>query len=132
MSGNVSIMRENRGIVVRQRVQPEKVRLAKEFRQNPTPAERELWSALRRNQLDGHHFRRQQVIAGFIVDFYCHGSRLAIEIDGNVHMGRLDYDSARDAALEQLDIRVARFSNEDVMERFNDVLDRIRSLCSPR
>jgi very-short-patch-repair endonuclease len=53
-------------------------------------------------------------------------------MDGNVHRGRLDYDSARDTALEQQDVRVARFSNEDVMERFNDVLDRIRSLCSPR
>ena len=46
-----------------------------------TPAEKILWNELRANKL-GVHFRRQQVIAGFIVDFYCHKSALVIEVDG--------------------------------------------------
>ncbi len=41
-----------------------------------TPAEKILWQELRANKL-GVHFRRQQVIAGFIVDFYCHKAALA-------------------------------------------------------
>jgi very-short-patch-repair endonuclease len=49
-----------------------------------TPAERILWQELRGNKL-GAHFRRQQIIAGFIVDFYCHKVALVIEVDGDVH-----------------------------------------------
>ena len=73
-----------RNIIVGQRIQGAKIARAKELRRNPTPAERLLWAHLRRNQLGGYHFRRQQVISGFIVDFYCHRAAVAIEIDGAV------------------------------------------------
>ncbi len=49
-----------------------------------TPAEKILWEELRANKL-GVHFRRQQVIQGFIVDFYCHQAGLVVEVDGDVH-----------------------------------------------
>lgn len=55
--------------VIGQVINPKKSNLAKEFRRNPTEAEDFLWQRLRRNQLDGWHFRRQQIIGGFIVDF---------------------------------------------------------------
>jgi very-short-patch-repair endonuclease len=58
-----------------------------------TAEERLLWEALRRNTIDGLHFRRQQVIAGFIVDFYCHSAALAIEVDGAFHRETVDYDN---------------------------------------
>ena len=78
-------MTRSRKIVRGQNVQPEKLSLAKQLRHKMTPAERALWMALRRNGLDGFHFRRQQVIDGFIVDFYCDAAKLAIELDGTVH-----------------------------------------------
>ena len=51
-----------------------------------TPAEKtqSVWQELRENKL-GVHFRRQQVIAGFIVDFYCHKAGLVVEVDGDIH-----------------------------------------------
>ena len=49
-----------------------------------TPAEKILWQELRANKL-GVHFRRQQAIAGFIVDFYCHKAGLVVEVDGDIH-----------------------------------------------
>ncbi len=49
-----------------------------------TSAEKLLWQELRANKL-GVHFRRQQVIAGFIVDFYCHKADLIVEVDGETH-----------------------------------------------
>ncbi|MHB8778456.1 MAG: endonuclease domain-containing protein [Anaerolineales bacterium] len=52
-----------------------------ESRRDMTPAEKILWQELRANKL-GVHFRRQQVITGFIVDFYCHKAGLVIELDG--------------------------------------------------
>ncbi len=72
-------------IVTGQIVSPEKLKRAKELRRNMTPAERRIWKHLRANQLDGWHFRRQQIIDGFIVDFYCHKAKLVIEIDGPIH-----------------------------------------------
>ncbi|MBI4310594.1 MAG: DUF559 domain-containing protein [Chloroflexi bacterium] len=66
-----------------------------------TAAEALLWVALRRNQLDGLAFRRQQIIDGFIVDFYCHRIGLVIELDGSVHEGEVaqGQDKERDTLL---------------------------------
>jgi len=58
-----------KNIITGQKVSPEKLERAKELRREMTPAERRLWQRLRANRLDGWHFRRQQVIDGFIVDF---------------------------------------------------------------
>ena len=60
-----------KNIIPGQKVTKEKLLRAKELRSEMTPAEKILWNELRANKL-GVHFRRQQVIQGFIVDFYCH------------------------------------------------------------
>ena len=80
-----------------QNVQPDKLSIAKKLRREMTLTERILWRALRRNAVDGFHFRRQQVIEGFIVDFYCDAAKLAIELDGTVHGEQWKYDESRDA-----------------------------------
>ncbi len=90
-----------------------------------TPAERALWIALRRNGLDGFHFRRHQVIEGFIVDFYCDAAKLAIELDGRVHEERWKYDESRDNAISLRGVRVLRISN-DAMKDSEAVIDCIR------
>ena len=72
-------------IIREQHVIPVKLARAKEFRRNMTLAEKILWRQLRRNQLGGYHFRRQQVIDGFIADFYCNAAKLIIEVDGGIH-----------------------------------------------
>src|SRR5271166_5306249 len=75
-----------------QHVQPEQLSFAKRLRREMTPPERILWKALRRNAVDGFHFRRQQVIEGSVVDFYCDAARLAIELDGSVHEDQWEHD----------------------------------------
>ncbi|HET9590811.1 MAG TPA: DUF559 domain-containing protein [Anaerolineales bacterium] len=67
------------------------------MRRNITPAETMLRQELRANKL-GVRFRRQQVIAGFIVDFYCHKAGLLIELDGDMHeeATQKDSDAQRD------------------------------------
>lgn len=64
-----------KNIVIGQKINPEKAVRAKELRRNMTEAEKILWERLRANRLSGWHFRRQQVIRGFIVDLYCHAVR---------------------------------------------------------
>ena len=73
-----------KNIIPGQRVVKEKLQRARELRREMTPAEKILWQELRGNKL-GVHFRRQQIIAGFIVDFYCHKVGLVIEVDGDIH-----------------------------------------------
>jgi very-short-patch-repair endonuclease len=120
------------GRVVRgQPIDPVKLARAKEMRRAMTPAETLLWKALRTNQFHGYHFRRQQVIAGFIVDFYCHAARLAVEVDGAAHTGQEAYDAERDQVLAGHDVRALRIPNEDVERRLPDVLTLIAAHLSP-
>jgi len=118
-----------RNVVIGQRVEAEKVARAKELRRQMTPAERVLWQHLRRNQLEGFHFRRQQVIDGFIVDFYCHAAGLVVEIDGDVHQQQAEYDAERDRILTARGLRVLRIPNREVLENLPDVLSRIAAAC---
>jgi len=95
-----------------------KVALAKAQRREATAAEAAAWAQLRNRRCLGLKFRRQHVIRGFIVDFYCADLRLALEVDGIVHSGRTqaEYDEARSRALAQAAIVVVRISNEQVSE----------------
>ena len=118
-----------RHIITGQRIDPAKLEQAKAMRRNPTPAEKRLWSALRRNQLDGFHFRRQQIIGGFIVDFYCHAAGLVVELDGPVHEQQPEYDAERDRILAAHELQVLRFRNEEIMQNLEGVLNHIRAAC---
>ncbi|HCG30677.1 MAG TPA: restriction endonuclease, partial [Chloroflexi bacterium] len=75
----------SRGIIKGQDVRSGTRDRARELRQSMTPAEEWLWEALRGGRLDGLKFRRQQVIGGYIADFYCDAAGLVIEVDGPVH-----------------------------------------------
>jgi very-short-patch-repair endonuclease len=118
-----------RNFVVGQRVDEAKVRRAKEFRKLMTPEERTMSNHLRNNKLLGLHFRRQQVIDGFIADFYCHAAGLVIEIDGAVHEQQADYDKDRDEIIRRRHLRVIRFLYEDVRNRIGWVLEQIECAC---
>ncbi len=92
----------------------EKLPLAQQMRRLPTPAEAKLWTHLRAGCLYGLHFRRQQVIDGFIVDFYCHAAGLVVELDGAVHDKQADYDAERTRILEERGLHILRFTNSEV------------------
>jgi very-short-patch-repair endonuclease len=62
--------------------------------------------------LDGLHFRRQQVIEGFVVDFYCDAVKLAIEVDGRPHEEQGEYDKLREEAIARRGVRFLRIPNE--------------------
>ena len=111
-------------------ISPLKLQLARELRSNMTNGERILWRELRRNGLAGLHFRRQQPIAGFIVDFYCNPAAVAVEVDGGFHSERKDYDAARDAELARRNIRVLRFTNEQIHSHLDEVLTSVLAACS--
>ena len=119
-------------LVVRgQRIDPIKHERAKEMRSAMTKAEKILWRYLRNNRLMGLHFRRQQVIAGFMADFYCHARALVVELDGSIHQRQADYDVERDQIFTGLGLRVLRITNDEVEKQLPMVLERIKECCTP-
>ncbi|MEQ9553343.1 endonuclease domain-containing protein [Coleofasciculus sp. G3-WIS-01] len=116
-------------IVIGQKVTSVKLQLAKELRRQMTQEETILWQKLRANRLNGLHFRRQQIIDGFIADFYCHAARLVIEVDGEIHQQQTEYDSERDRILSARGLRLLRVRNEDVRQNLDRVLARISAAC---
>ena len=111
-----------RNIVVGQFVDPAKAEQARQLRREQTPAERTLWKHLITNKLAGLHFRRQQVIDGFIADFYCHSAGLVVELDGSSHDGRDEYDAVRDRIFAGRGLRVLRLRNDHVCDDLAGVL----------
>jgi very-short-patch-repair endonuclease len=119
-------------IVVGQKVDEVKVVRAKELRREMTPEELCLWQHLRRNSLQGLHFRRQQLIDGFIADFSCHAAGLVVEVDGPIHEDQADYDAERDRVFAARDIEVVRLTNAEVNNDIAAALARIAQGCRER
>lgn len=118
-----------KNIIPGQHVTKEKLQRSRELRREMTPAEKVLWEELRGSKL-GVHFRRQQVIQGFIVDFYCHKSALVIEVDGDVHDLQKEEDERREKVLSALGLRVVRFRNDDIVKGLSAVVGKIKSVIS--
>ncbi len=110
-------------VVIGQPVQEAKVVLAREMRREMTTAETILWTRLRRNGL-GINFRRQQIIDGFIADFYCHSAALVVEVDGAAHDP--SYDQERDRIFTERGITTLRFTNQEVFTSIGFVISRLR------
>ncbi len=104
------------------------IAMARELRKRPTAAEKILWQALRQKRL-GYSFRRQHPIDRFIADFYCHPLRLIIEVDGGYHNSLSQQEHDEDRSYEIMlnyDIKVIRYSNEQVTHNLSQVVDQIR------
>lgn len=118
-----------KNIIPGQRVTKEKLQRAKELRREMTAAEKLLWQEVRAKKL-GVRFRRQQVIAGYIVDFYCHKAALVIEVDGDIHDLQQEEDARREKVLREMGLRILRFGNEEVLKDLSMVMGKIRELVS--
>ena len=92
-------------------------------------AEQILWQYLKGKQLSGYKFRRQYSVGAFIVDFYCIEAKLAIELDGDSHFeeGVAGYDQKRQRFIENLGIRVLRFTNHEIYFDLDNVLEVIKT-----
>src|SRR5690606_16159088 len=100
---------------------------ARTNKDNPTEAEKIIWELLRGKKLEGYKFRRQHIIGNYIVDFVCLSRRLVVEIDGGYHSDPLvkENDKIREDFLKEKGYAVLRFSNEEVLQNIDEVLDKI-------
>ena len=99
--------------------------LARRLRRKSTLCEFVLWKHIRRRAL-GVEFHRQVPILEYIVDFYCHELRLAIEVDGSIHRYREEEDLKRQRSMERHDVTFIRFTNEEIKEDISNVLWRLQ------
>ena len=114
----------------RETVAPGGVTRARRLRRDATYAERVLWAELRKLKAN---FRRQAPIGRYVADFVHHASKLVIEIDGPLHetLEARQHDAERTAWLRQAGYRVIRFSDRDVADRLEIVVDRIAAEAVP-
>lgn len=105
---------------------------AQQLRKKLTLAEKKLWNELKSRKLSGLKFRRQHPLHFYIADFYCHEQRFVIEIDGGIHNieQQKEHDENRSAELDRYGIRVIRFTNEQVINSTEKVLQEIKKFVS--
>lgn len=112
-------------------IDPQLLEFAKTMRTNATDAEHLIWQLLRAKRFMNLKFRRQHVIAPYIMDFYCHELGLVIELDGGQHGTdeAIEYDTERTKFLKALDLKVVRYWNHDVLKNTESVLSNLWSIC---
>ena len=100
---------------------------AKALRNNLTADEMILWGRLKEYFPD-YKFRRQHPISNYIADFYCHKLKFIIEVDGPIHSLKrtIKLDEVRQKDLENLGIKVLRFTNEQVKNKIETLLEKIK------
>jgi very-short-patch-repair endonuclease len=114
------------------RIYPPLLARAREFRRPQTPAETKIWVRLRNRELGGFKFRRQHPIDRFVADFCCLECRLVVEIDGDSHLAHAEYDVARTRWLNYNGYEVIRFTNQEVHQQLEAVLESILRACLAR
>lgn len=113
------------------KLDPQLLVFAKSMRHTATDAESLMWQLLRAKRFMNLKFRRQHVIAPYIVDFYCHELGLVIELDGSQHNtedGRV-YDVERTKFLEALGLKVVRYWNYELLRDNDIVLEDLWGVC---
>ncbi|MBU0732067.1 endonuclease domain-containing protein [Patescibacteria group bacterium] len=103
-----------------------KIDIARSLRQRSTKSEALLWQELRNRKFMNLKFRRQHVIRGFVVDFYCAELKLAIEIDGAIHRHRKLLDELRQDVIEREGVEFVRFSAKEVENDIASVLEKLK------
>ncbi|MFH1683929.1 MAG: DUF559 domain-containing protein [Candidatus Margulisiibacteriota bacterium] len=99
---------------------------ARWLREEQTATEKKVWELLRDRRFMGLKFRRQHVIEGFVIDFYCHEYRLALEIDGRIHDKQKDYDELREEIIESESINIIRIQNSAIEKDERIVFKKIK------
>ena len=108
--------------------------MRRKLRSESPKAERLLWWRLRGRQLDGLKFRRQYGVGEYVIDFFCPNARLAVEVDGESHFAPRaeSQDAKRQAFIESSGIRVLRFTNPQVYDGLDAVVDEIWRVARER
>jgi very-short-patch-repair endonuclease len=122
------------GVVFLQKVTCEKVEFSRKMRSEMTEAEAVLWEQLRNRKLGGFKFRRQQIVEGFIVDFFCEEAKLVVEVDGGIHDSeeQKKIDKHRCEVFKIRGLVEIRFKNEEIFMNLGSILQSISKTVNSR
>ena len=109
----------------------ELLELSRKNRNNLTVAEEKIWVEVLSKRKTGCKFLRQKPINRFVLDFYCSELNLAIEIDGDSHNKKKNYDKSRDLFLKQMGIKTIRFTNDEVLNNIDKIREKIMNFITP-
>lgn len=96
---------------------------AKELRKAGNLSEVLFWQGVKNKQFKGLDFDRQKIIGNYIVDFYCANCQVVIEIDGESHNGKWEYDTKRDEYLKSLGLTVIHVDDLDIKKNLSEVME---------
>ena len=88
------------------------------MRNNSTKSEIKFWCELLRKRETGYQFYQQKIIHHYIVDFYCAKLKLVVEVDGESHEGKEEYDKKRDDKLNSYGLKIIHYSDNTVLNNF--------------
>ncbi|MDP4114679.1 MAG: endonuclease domain-containing protein [Bacteroidota bacterium] len=107
---------------------PNNIEKAKFLRKNMTYAEKYFVENVLKSHFSTFSFLIQRPIDHYIIDFYCASLRLAIEIDGEIHNETVEYDNQRTELLDYYDVKVHRFTNDEVIYNTKEVRIKLKSI----
>jgi len=106
----------------------EKLAYAKKLKKRMTPSEQKIWTVLKREMTSWEfEFSPQEVVCGYIPDFYCLEVSLVVEIDGPIHRFMRERDARRQRHLEDAGNTVVRYTNREATFRTVEVVQEILS-----
>ena len=109
-----------------------KMKFARLLRKESTLPEKIVWDKLRNRGFLGLKFRRQHVIRGFVVDFYCPDLKLAVEIDGKIHEHQKEYDTLRQDLIERDGFFFIRITTAELVDSLDPLLTQIQGFISKK
>lgn len=107
-------------------------KMARQYRNNPTPSEKLFWDEVLQYDKLKYRFLRQKPINRYILDFYCSKLLLAIEIDGDSHDNKKYLDNERDLFLEKYKIKTIRYTNDQVLNELNEIKNDLVKIIKER
>ncbi len=107
--------------------------IRRKLRADSTLVEEVLWQVIRNRKLGGLKFKRQHSIGNYVVDFYCAEKRLIVELDGEYHNSpnQRKKDMLRDQNLKEMNFRVLRIANKEVIYDLEKVKTLLLSYLTP-
>ena len=101
--------------------------LARQKRKAGILAEVLLWQQVHKKTFKGYDFDRQKIIGNYIVDLFCLDCGVVIEIDGDSHNEKAEYDEKRDNFLKSLGLIVIHVDAKDILGNLDGVMTMLNS-----
>jgi very-short-patch-repair endonuclease len=120
--------------IIRRNYKPKLKKFSRNNRNNPTKAEEIMRKKILKNDQTWYRFNRQKPLDWFILDFYCSKLKLYIEIDWEYHLDQEQkkYDGIREDVLSSYNIKVIRYTNEDILDSLFYVKNNLAQILKQR